>query len=466
MASRVIDESRVRELNDLPVRRGGYVLYWMQQSQRAEDNHALELAAQRANALRLPLVVGFGLTGGYPEANLRHYRFLLEGLQEVEASLERRDVRLVVRTGDPAEVALELAADAALVVCDRGYLRHQKAWRRRVASAAACRVVEVESDAVVPVDVVSTKREYAARTLRPRLHRHLDDYLVELATTPVSHGSIGLGLDGLDLADPDALLAGLDVDRSVPPVPLFRGGTSTAKRLLLGFLDDHMSGYDDRRDQPQTDAVSHMSKYLHFGQISPLWVALHVDGAGDAPAGDRASYLEELLVRRELAINFVEHSEADYDRYETLPDWARQTLAAHAEDDREHLYTDAELEAAATHDPYWNAAMREMVHTGYMHNHMRMYWGKQILAWSATPEEGFARTLHLNNRWFLDGRDAASFANVAWCYGLHDRPWPERPVFGTVRTMTSSGLERKCDPGAYVEKVERLISQLRSSSRG
>jgi deoxyribodipyrimidine photo-lyase len=464
MASRIIQDSRIRDLNDRPVRRrgGGYALYWMQQSQRAEDNHALELAAQRANELGLPLVVGFGLTGGFPEANLRHYRFMLEGVREVEASLARREIRFVVRLGDPAAVALELAADAALMVCDRGYLRHQKAWRRRVAAQAACRVVEVESDVVVPVGVVSGKREHAARTLRPRLHRHLDDYLVELATTPVDHGSLGLGLDGLDLADPDALLAGLDLDRGVPPVPLFRGGTSAAKRLLLGFLDEHMSGYDGLRNQPQTDAVSHMSKYLHFGQVSPLWVALHVEGAVDAPEGDRASYLEELLVRRELAMNFVEHAEDDYDRYDTLPGWARRTLADHAEDDREHLYTDAELVAAETHDPYWNAAMREMVHTGYMHNYMRMYWGKKILEWSASPEEAFDRALHFNNRFFLDGRDANSYAGVAWCFGLHDRPWTERPVFGKVRYMSQGGLKRKADPDAYVDKVERLIAQIRN----
>ena len=207
MASRHIQNSRIRELNDRPVRRGDYVLYWMQQSQRAEDNHALELAVQRANGLGLPVVVAFGLTDGYPEANLRHYRFMAEGLREVEGALARRGILFLVRRGDPAAVALELAGDAALVVCDRGYLRHQKRWRRRVAAQAGCRVVQVESDVVVPVDVVSGKREYAARTLRPRLHRHLDEYLVELAPTPLDHPSLDLGLGGpacLDLADPDA----------------------------------------------------------------------------------------------------------------------------------------------------------------------------------------------------------------------------------------------------------------------
>ncbi len=400
MATRIIHESRIRVLDDRPAAAGDYVLYWMQQSQRAEDNHALEYAVQRANALRLPLVVGFGLMDGYPEANLRHYRFMLEGLREVGESLARRDVRFVLRRGEPCAVALELAADAALVICDRGYLRHQKAWRRRLVAEAGRRVVQVESDVVVPVDVVSDKREWAARTLRPRLHRQLAPFMVGLATTPIDRGSLHLGLPGLDLAADDAggldaVLDSLDLDRSVPPAPLFTGGTRVAKRLVVDFLDRHMAGYDELRNQPQTDAVSHMSKYLHFGQISPLWLALHVDGDEEKPRADRDSYLEELLVRRELSMNFVEHAEDDYDRYDTLPDWARRTLEEHAGDEREHVYSDDELIAAETHDPYWNAAMREMVHTGYMHNYMRMYWGKKILEWTEDPEQAFDRALRL-----------------------------------------------------------------------
>jgi deoxyribodipyrimidine photo-lyase len=198
-----------------------------------------------------------------------------------------------------------------------------------------------------------------------------------------------------------------------------------------------------------------MSKYLHFGQISPTWLALEAR-KHSAEAGDNvATFIEELLVRRELSMNFV-HFRDDYDCYESLPAWARQTLTEHRADPRPYLYTRAQLEAAETHDPYWNAAMREMRHTGYMHNYMRMYWGKKILEWSVTPEEGFAAALAINNRYFLDGRDANSFANIAWVFGQHDRPWGERPIFGKVRYMNARGLERKCDIKAYVSKVERL----------
>jgi deoxyribodipyrimidine photo-lyase len=429
----------------------------MQQSQRAEFNHALEYAARRANDLNLPLLVGFGLTDDYPEANLRHYHFMLQGLQETKQSLRRRGVRMVVRRGSPDAVALELAREASVVVCDRGYLRHQKAWRHRVAAAFDGEVVQVESDAIVPVDVASNRAEHSARTLRPKLRRHLDDYLADLRTTPMDRDSLGLDAEGLDLGDLKSVLGGLSLDGRVPPVPLFRGGTAEAKERLRRFLGCQLEGYADRRNLPEADSVSRMSMYLHFGQISPLYIALRIREAA-AREQDRASYLEELVIRRELAQNFVNFTE-DYDRYTCLPGWARKTLDEHRADKRPHLYSEAHLDAAETHDAYWNAAMREMKYTGYMHNHMRMYWGKKVLEWGRTPESAYRVALVLNNRYFLDGRDPASYANVAWIFGLHDRPWPGRAVYGNVRSMSASGLERKANMAAYVERVEELIRQ-------
>ena len=201
-----------------------------------------------------------------------------------------------------------------------------------------------------------------------------------------------------------------------------------------------------------------MSKYLHFGQISPVWLALEVRKHAAAGTQNVTSFIDELLVRRELSMNWVEFN-SRYADYESLPEWARATLAEHAGDRRPFIYSRAQLEGAETHDPYWNAAMREMRLTGYMHNHMRMYWGKKILEWTAAPEEAHTTALAINNRYFLDGRDANSFANIAWIFGQHDRPWPERPIFGKVRYMNAAGLERKCDIGTYVSKVERLVAQ-------
>jgi deoxyribodipyrimidine photo-lyase len=449
----MIDPKRIQPLNSKQPARGAYVLYWMQQSQRAECNHALEYAIERANDLGQGLLVAFGLTDDYPEANLRHYRFLLEGLRDTAEALGKRGIPMLIRRGRPDDVALEMAADASLVVCDRGYLRHQKAWRRRVARSAQCQVVQVESDLVVPVDVASTKMEWAARTIRPKVHKHWERFLKPLRPTRLEKDSTLPRGDALDLDDIDGVLAAMKIDRSVPPVGgFFRGGGREARRILRSFLADRLDRYDENSNQPQTDDVSTMSPYLHFGHISPLEIALAVR-RHRAAASDR--YLEELLVRRELAHNFANFCD-DYDRYECLPDWARRTLAKHARDRRDPSYTARQLEDAGTHDPYWNAAMNEMKHTGFMHNYMRMYWGKKILEWMDSPELAHETALALNNKYFLDGRDANSFANVGWVFGLHDRPWQERPIFGTVRYMAASGLERKCDPVAYVEKVERL----------
>ena len=246
----------------------------------------------------------------------------------------------------------------------------------------------------------------------------------------------------------------LDLDRSVPPTGRFHGGTSRARGLLGAFIADKLNRYDAERSDPSLAIESHMSPYLHFGQISPLEIALAVRDVA-APRKDRDAYLEELLVRRELACNYVYYTES-YDRWAALPRWARATLRKHQSDDRPYVYKLAELEAARTHDPYWNAAMREMTATGKMHNYMRMYWGKKIIEWTNSPRTAFRWMLALNNKYFLDGRDPASYANVAWCFGLHDRPWAERDVFGTVRYMSAGGLERKFDIDAYVRQCENM----------
>ncbi len=445
-------------LNDRPPRKGRYVLYWMQQSQREDCNDALEYAAARANEVGLPLLVGFGLTSGFPDANLRHYRFMLEGLQEVERALRQRRIRFVLQLGDPAEVALRLGCSAAVIVCDRGYLRIQKEWRRKLAAKATCPVVQVEADVVVPVEAASGKREFAARTLRPKLLRLLDDFAQLPRKVRLKKSSLNLSFRSEKSGDMDRLCRRLKLDRSVRPITdLHRGGTSVARRTFKRFLRVALPDYKEHRNQPQTNDVSHMSKYLHFGQISPVWLLLE---ARRHRRGGRANvycFVDELLVRRELAVNWVEFT-PDYDQYRALPEWARKTLEQHRSDARPTVYSARELEKAETHDPYWNASMREMAATGYMHNYMRMYWGKKILEWSRTPESAFRIALQLNNKYFVDGRDPNGFANVGWIFGQHDRPWPERPIFGKVRYMNAAGLERKCDIRGYLRKVDELLA--------
>jgi deoxyribodipyrimidine photo-lyase len=453
----MIQPERVRKLNDRDARDGEYVLYWMQQSQRGRFNHALEYTVRCANSLRLPVVVGFGLTDDYPEANARHYAFMLQGLQEVARDLAARGIAFVLRRGSPEEVAIRLSRKAALVVCDRGYLRHQRIWRRRVARALRRAVVQVESDVVVPVEVASDKEEIGARTLRPRIHRVWDRYIKGLRAGKVGRNARALRLrSDLNLFDAEAALRRLNVDESVPPVTRFLGGYSEASRRLNSFLRNRLEGYSDRRSEPADWHSSMLSPYLHFGQISPVEIALAVRRCRRGSAEDRAALLEELVVRRELAVNFVRYNPA-YDSYRCLPKWAAKTLEEHRQDERPALYKRRLLESAETHDPYWNSAMREMVRTGFMQNYMRMYWGKKILEWRRTPTAAFRTALYFNNKYSLDGRDPNSYAGVAWCFGLHDRAWGERPIFGKVRYMNDRGLERKFDMQRYVEEVENLI---------
>jgi deoxyribodipyrimidine photo-lyase len=455
----MIQNTRIKILNDRDrCADGAYVLYWMQEAQRARGNAALEVAIRGANKYGLPVVVCFGLMDGYPEANARHYMFMLEGLADCAAELRARGIAFVIRREAPVNVALEMSHDASTVICDRSYMPAQTAWRAALADAAGCPVVQVETEVVVPVDVASDKSEYAARTIRPRIHRVWDEYLVPLDETEPDMSASGLNLKSdIDVSDPVAALALLDVDHSVKPVNRFRGGRIAALGRLQDFVDDVLDGYATGRNEPSAAQTSFLSPYLHFGHVSPVEIALAASGSGNGSIEDRGSFIEELIVRRELAMNYAAFDPA-FEAYGALPGWARKSLAEHAGDERDYVYDIETLAACGTHDPHWNDAMREMVHTGFMHNYMRMYWAKKILEWSATPEDAFATTLALNNKYFLDGRDPNSYANVAWCYGLHDRAWTDRPVFGKIRYMNANGLNRKFDMAAYTAFVDRVVA--------
>jgi deoxyribodipyrimidine photo-lyase len=260
---------------------------------------------------------------------------------------------------------------------------------------------------------------------------------------------MGLKCKCLELEDIDALLSVLNIDRSVGPVSRFRGGTNRAKKLLRHFVSQKLSKYGiAKSNDPSLDIQSHQSPYLHFGQISPLYIALQVMKAKGVSPKAKQAYLEQLIIRRELSFNFMHYNSYCYS-YRACPAWARTTLQAHRKDRRPVIYSLKQLETA-----YWNAAMQEMLLTGKMHNYMRMYWGKKILEWTRSPKEAFRRVLCLNNKYFLDGRDPNSWNNVAWIFGLHDRPWAERPIFGKVRYMNAAGLERKFNIEAYVNSVK------------
>lgn len=445
-----IDPARIKYLNDKPLRDGGFVLYWMQHSQRSSDNHALEYALDQANRIKQNVLVLFVLTGDYPEGAARHYRFMLEGLKDVRDGLARRGIKFVIRLGDPPRVAAETAVRASLIVTDRGYLRHLRGWRKSIAESAECRVVQVESDIVVPVESASQKREYAARTIRKKIMSEADGFgRLPVRTEPVRQ-SPNVQESGIDPDSIEELFTAAD-----PPeypgsaASFFRGGEKEAEARLEEFISRKLGSYGENRNDPSLDGTSRLSPYLHFGQISPIRIFRAVLDSGAGP--DAEKFIDELVVRRELGINYV-YYEPDYDSYRALPGWARETLTAHQLDRRDHIYSVEELEKAETHDVYWNAAEKEMTITGFMHNYMRMYWGKKILEWTPDPEEAFKRILYLNNKYLLDGRDPSSYAGAGWVFGLHDRPWNQRTVFGKVRSMTASGLKRKFNIDEYAAK--------------
>jgi deoxyribodipyrimidine photo-lyase len=449
----LIEPERISQLNNCPVRnRGKYILYWMQAAQRAHCNHALEFAIQRANELHLPVFALFGLTDNYPEANLRHYSFMLEGLRQTQKQIEDRSVKFVIRHESPDLAAIKFSKQAAMVITDDGYLRIQRKWRNTVAQKIDCPLYEVTTNLIVPVEQASFKEEFSAGTFRPRITAKLGYYLKKLNPLKPKINSTRFDFDCFDISDIHKALAKLKIDITVKPVGTLTGGTNYAKKLLSGFVKKKLDRFADERNDPNLDCISHLSPYLHFGQISPLYIALEIMKT-KSPGKD--AFLEELIVRRELSHNFVWFNR-NYDTFDALPPWAKRTLNFHRRDKREYLYPLDDLEQAKTHDQYWNAAQKEMVLTGKMHGYMRMYWGKKIIEWSKNPQQAFKAALYLNNKYELDGRDPNGFTGVAWCFGKHDRAWSERPIFGKIRYMNAAGLKRKFDIDGYVGKINEF----------
>ncbi|RUL82205.1 deoxyribodipyrimidine photo-lyase [Tautonia sociabilis] len=450
-------DPRVRVLREGgPADGGRCVLYWMQRSQRAEDSPALDLAIALGNALGLPVLAAFGLTASYPAAQRRHYRFLLDAMPEIRDGLAKRGVAFVLRLGEPDEVIAALCREVrpAFLVGDENPLRGPRAWRDSVAGRIEVPFRCVDGDVVVPSSLFP-RQEYAARTIRPKIHRVWREFLKPPGPEPRAEVSWrGRTIPRGEAIDPDALLTTLKVG-GVSEVPGYRGGPAEAKARLARFVADRLPQYASRRNEPTPYMTSELSAHLHFGHISPVRCALAAMGA-DAGKEHVDAYLEELVVRRELAVNFVARN-PDYDRLEGCPSWALSTLARHAHDPRPHHYSPEQLEAGATHDPLWNAAQKEMVLTGRMHNYLRMYWAKKILEWSPDAASAFAVAVDLNDRYEMDGRDPNGYTGISWAIGgTHDRPWPERPIYGTVRSMSFERTRKKFDATAYIRRIDLL----------
>ena len=447
---------RVVQLNDAaPNTNARYVLYWMQMYKRTSHNHALTFAIRCANEQNLPLVVYEGLKYYYPWASDRIHTFILEGVEEKRREFERLGIRYIFylqkNESSPKQTVARLARDAALIVTDDYPCFIIPEHNRRIAERATVPVYAVDSNGVVPMSKFENE-EYAAYTIRPKIKKLLPSYLKAFAEDAVSTDGSKLEVDCPEtLATIDGinkLVAECDIDHDVKPSLVYKGGTINGRTRLKKFVDEILPDYATARNKPDRDGASRLSSYLHFGFLSPLEIALAVQNSA-APPESKDAYLEELIVRRELSFNFTRRN-PNHDSLASLPAWVQKTMREHIDDVRQFTYTLEELENAKTHDELWNAAQREMVVTGEIHNYVRMLWGKNVIAWSRTYEEAFAALEHLNNKYCLDGRGPNSYAGILWCFGKHDRPWMERPVFGTIRYMTTGSTRKKFDSKKYI----------------
>jgi len=453
---RLADQPRVLVRRDGPPHKHGKcVVYWMQRAVRIVDNPALDVAIEAANLLGLPAVVYFQVIPNYPNANLRHYHFLQQGLRDVQADAAERGVGFVLRRSpeNSLEVFLE-EAGAALLIGDENPLREPERWRRVLAKRLKIPYWTVDADVVVPSRVFG-RTFVLLHHFRPHLKAELPKYLVApKKIAPLYAWKPNKKLECYSL-DQDITAGFKKLDRSIGPVDSFTGGTQAALRRLKDFVNLELKDYETTRNHPEVKGTSRLSPYLHFGNIGPITIALAVNkavAAGKAPQAAADKYLDELIGWRELVVLFVRH-EPNYDNWECAAPWARQTLVEHTADPRPRRYTLAQLERGETYDELWNAAQRQMVETGWMHNYMRMYWGKKILEWAPDPARAFEWAVILNDRYELDGRDPNGYAGIAWAIvGRHDRPWFNRPVFGLVRPMSGASTAKKFDAEEYVRQ--------------
>lgn len=449
-------DERINQLHKSKINtQGKYILYWMQSAQRVLDNHALEFAIFKANELNVPLCVTFVVIPDFPDANARHFLFMLQGILEVERELKSRGIGFCIKIGNPVDLICDLAQSAKLLVFDKGYSLFEREIRKNIIQKYSYTIYEIDTNLVVPIDFAYPKEAYAAYAIRPSITRKLDQF---------NEGCEDLrpivSFEGID----DALLGECHQLNSaeqfikdhlghlvkLPTINTFTGGTTQALKRLEEFIKEDLSEYEENQSDPGVRGTSKISPYLHFGQISPITILRLV-------GNNSKGFIEQLVLRRELAYNYIYYAgEKQKELKDTLPSWAYDSLMNHVHDTREYLYTLEEIEQGKTHDPYFNAAQHEMVYGGHMHNTMRMYWGKKIIEWTTHPDIAYKWIQYLNDKYSLDGRDPNGYAGIAWCFGKHDRPWQERAIFGKVRYMNDKGLNRKYNMAKYLAYVAAL----------
>jgi len=432
------------------VETNGPVLYWMSRDQRVHDNWAMIHAQRLALEKKKPLVVVFNLVSDFLEATIRQYGFMLKGLQEVDSELSKYNIPFYLLKGDPQKEIPKFIDEnnASVLVSDFDPLRIKRIWKKEVAKKIEIPFYEVDAHNIVPCLFVSNKLEFAAYTIRPKIHKLLPEFLDDFPSVKKMQRANSQAAEKIDWA---RVINSLKINREVKEVDWIKSGESAASKSLKNFLENRLERYAEDRNDPNKNALSNLSPYLHLGQISAQRVALTVQQFYQKDPSAEA-FLEELIVRRELSDNFC-YFNPKYDLFEGFHNWAKETLNEHRKDKREFVYSLEEFEEAKTHEDLWNAAQKELLATGKMHGYMRMYWAKKILEWSKSPEEALRIAIYLNDKYELDGRDPNGYVGCAWSIGgVHDRAWTERPVYGKIRYMNRNGATRKFNVNSYISK--------------
>lgn len=447
------DLRRVRKLNQIS-QKPGRVVYWMSRDQRIEDNWAFWYGLQQATNLNQQLEIVFVLAKKFEGATLRQYQFMIDGLQILSSQANSLGIPFTIEFGLPSDVFKRLHAEDSigLLVTDFSPLKISRQWKQAVAELPFA-LHEVDAHNIIPPWVTSTKQEYSARTIRSKINRLLPEWLVDFPKiAPIIVGRVKSHPINWSKVEQS-----LVVDTSVSPITWLQAGIDAAENQLSNFVANGLEQYSDQRNDPGFNGLSNLSPYLHFGQLSAQRVALRIRNSRHTHSSSAEKFLEELIVRRELAENFCFYNQ-NYDSTESYPGWALHTLREHEQDERLHLYTQEQLEMAQTSDPLWNLAQQELRLFGKMHGYMRMYWAKQLLRWTKSVEEAQKIALYLNDRYELDGRDPNGYAGIAWSLGgVHDRPWPAQPIFGKVRSMSYESTRKKITQASYAKRINNFI---------
>ena len=447
-----VDPDRVLWINQ-GLQKSGPVMYWMSRDQRVENNWALLYAQEKALELNEKLLVIFTLAQDYPGANLRHFDFMIKGLAEVQADLEKYKIDLYLLKGDPVNELSQFISQnrVSLVVCDFDPLKIKRNWQNRLVETCNIPICLVDAHNIIPCWKASDKEEFSARTFRIKIKKIIHKYLTPFPGLQKMPNENYSG----NLIDWTQVLANIKCDRTVHPVKNINPGSNAGNELFYDFLNNKLKDYSDLRNDPNKNATSRLSVYLHFGQISAQKVALDVLTLANQDKNTE-SFLEELIVRRELSDNFCYYN-SKYYALGGLHSWASLTLEKHKHDVRKYSYSLKEFEHASTHEHLWNAAQKQLVQEGFIPGYMRMYWAKKILEWSESPEEALKIAIYLNDKYSLDGRDPNGYVGCLWSIGgVHDRPWVEREIFGKIRYMNLNGCMRKFDVDLYISSINQI----------